>query len=188
MPKSKNASGVNQCVFAAQFLFALMCASISAANLTVGSVIVDIPSGFQGPTVAAPNTSTRTYAYVVSSVEPGPSTVIQITEIALGDGKPTSKEKTEAPAYYLMQMLSGIERHRTEYVQSKVTPVRIGGVMGTEASWTGRLRGIETRGTMFCRVDSNDILVFHVMGGGRVRSSDYEAAIAAVKAARTFHQ
>ena len=132
----------------------------------------------RGPPVSAqPDASAQTHAFTVPATSSlTPSSVLQITVYGAA-----ADAKAERPAAlsqrYLMQMLEGIERRRTEYRASAPQEIRVAGLPGSVVSWQGKVNGIRTNGKMYCIVTEAGLLFFHVMGGGSAPNTDMAAAI-----------
>lgn len=156
---------------------------IEAKGFEVGGLFVDVPARFEGPSSAEPNPNSKTYAFVVPSVTLSPSTVLQITTVDLGVDLSRQKgsQLTEISNQYLMQMLAGIERRRTEYRRSDPISIRLGGIPGVEATWSGKLNGLETNGVIFCVATGAEIIFLHVFGDGAAPNLDMAIAIKAVE-------
>ena len=114
-----------------------------AEEVTVGPFSVALPGAFAGPVRAKPDANTEIVAYSSPRTQGEPSNVIQFTRYAVGTAPPNADENTyaEGAEHYLQQMLQGIERRRTAYVQSPVKRTRLAGHAGARASWTGKLEG-----------------------------------------------
>jgi hypothetical protein len=152
-----------------------------AGEVTVGPFSVVLPGAFAGPVRATPDAKTETVAY--SSPAGEHSNVIQFTRYAVGTAPPNADENTyaEGAEHYLQQMLQGIERRRTAYVQSPVKRTRLAGHVGARASWTGTLKGAPTNGVMYCAIIGTDAWFIHVFGPGDRPDSELQLVIAAVE-------
>jgi hypothetical protein len=156
--------------------------SARAEEFEIAGFALDVPARFEGPVTAEPDAHSKTYAFAVHTVVSSPSTVLQITVydpgIDLGQSK--SAELAELSQRYLLQMLQGIERRRTEYRQSEPQSIRLAGTPAAEVTWSGKANGLETNGKMFCVVSGSGLVFLHVMGGGSSPNADMAAAIGAV--------
>lgn len=160
--------------------------SVCAEEFEVSGFVIDVPTRFEGPASAEPDARSKTYAFTVPAAGPSLSTVLQITVYDPGVDLSRSKnaELTEISSRYLLQMLAGIERRRTEYQRSEPRSIRLGGIFGAEVAWSGKANGLETNGKMFCVVAESGLVFFHVMGGGMSPTADMSAAIKAVEQLR----
>lgn len=167
-------------------LLCLATCSVQAEDFSVAEFVIDVPMRFEGPASAEPDANTKTYAFAVPRVGPSPGAVLQITfviqEAALS--RHADSELLESSQRYLLQMLQGIERRRTEYQRSEPKSIRLGSVPAAEVAWTGKANGLDTNGKMFCVVSESGLVFFHVMGGGSSPNADMVAAIKAVEQLR----
>lgn len=167
-------------------LFIAAAPFVQAGEFRVSGIVLDVPTRFEGPVSAQPDASAQTHAFTVRAASSlTPSSVLQITAYGAA-----SDDKAERPAAvsqrYLLQMLEGIERRRTEYRASAPQEIRVAGLPGSVVSWQGKANGIGTNGKMYCIVTEAGLLFFHVMGGGSVPNTDMAAAIKAVESARKY--
>lgn len=155
---------------------------IHAGEFKAGGFVIDVPAGFEGPVSTEPDARSKTSAFTVRASSPSPSTVLQITlyDAGIDLGASRNSELAEISQRYLLQMLQGIERRRTEYRRSEAKSIRLAGSPGAEVSWVGKANGLETNGKMFCVVSESGPVFFHVMGGGSSPNSDMAEAIKAV--------
>lgn len=161
-------------------------ASVRAGEFKVNGIVIDVPARFEGPVSAQPDASAQTHAFTVRAASSlTPSSVLQISVYgATADAK--AERPTAVSQRYLLQMLEGIERRRTEYRASAPQDIRVAGLPGSVVSWQGKASGIGTNGKMYCIVNESGLLFFHVMGGGGVPNTDMAAAIKAVESARKY--
>ena len=94
-------------------------ASLSeAGQFQIGGIAIDVPAAFEGPVTTQPDTRAQTYAFTVRTTSPSvASTVLQVTvydaaeDVQAGGVAGITKR-------YLLRMLQGVERRRTEYQQT----------------------------------------------------------------------
>ena len=168
------------------FAWLAFAPSIQAAEFGVAGLAIDVPARFEGPVSTEIDGSSKTSAFTVPSAGLSPATVLQITAVDLGGAlsQRDDAELAEISQRYLLQMLQGIERRRTEYRRSEPKSIRLGSVPAAEVAWTGKANGLETNGKMFCVVSESGLVFFHVMGGGGSPNVDMAAAIKAIEQLR----
>ena len=157
-----------------------------AGEVTVGPISVSLPSTFVGPERAAPDANTEMVAYSSPRKQGEPANVIQFTRYAVGTAPPNADDNTyaEGAEHYLRQMLQGIQRRRTAYVQSPLKRTRLAGHVGARATWTGTVQGFATNGVMYCAIIGTDVWFVHVFGPGDRPDSELQLVIAAVEHSR----
>jgi hypothetical protein len=169
-------------------LFIAFAPSVRAGEFKVDGIAIDVPTRFEGPASAQPDTHARTYVFTVRANNAlSASTVLQVTASDLAtEAQAGGSGLADISQRYLLQMLQGIERRRTEYRKSASKEIRLAGFPGSVVSWQGKANGIGTNGKMYCIVAKSELLFFHVMGGGSVPNADMAAAIRAVESARKY--
>lgn len=167
-------------------LLIAVASSVRADEFKVNGIAIDVPARFEGPVSAQPDASAQTHAFTVrANSSLTPSSVLQITHY--GAAAHDKAERSAAVSQrYLLKMLEGIERRRTEYRASAPLEIRVAGSSGSVVSWQGKTNGIGTNGKLYCIVTESGLLFFHVMGGGSVPNADMAAAIKAVESARKY--
>lgn len=171
----------------AKVIFAIYLLAVSstawATDVKVGPFSVSLPPGFTGPVRGTPDANSETVAYSSGGESGEPSNVIQFTRYAIGSAPPNADEDTyaEGAKSYLQQMLQGIERRRTHYVQSPVIRTHLAGHVGARANWSGTLEGLPTNGVMYCTIIGTDAWFIHVFGSGDRPGSALQSAITAVE-------
>jgi hypothetical protein len=164
---------------------ALLAISVStlAAEARIGALVLSIPPQFKGPISAVPAEHTSTIAYGVSSSPGTPGTVLQVTRLEGGRPPPNLSEAdaTRLRSQYLLEMLSGIERARTEFSRSSPQSIRLGGLMASKVTWKGALRGMPVNGVMYCMVVGPDLVWIHAFGPGNKPDASTSQAIAAIE-------
>lgn len=106
-----------------------------AGQFKIDGIVVEVPKTFDGPTIARPDARAQTHVFAAWSNSPlVPSSVLQITEY--GAATDANAGRPEAVSQqYLLQMLEGIERRRTEYRASAPVGIRVAGLPGSVVSW-----------------------------------------------------
>jgi hypothetical protein len=157
-----------------------------ATEFKVGGVAIDVPSRFEGPASAQSEAQAKVYVFTVRAASSlTPSSVLQVTEYGAATD-PQVERPAAVSQRYLLQMLEGIERRRTEYRASAPQEIRVAGLPGSVVAWQGKANGIGTNGKMYCIVTESALVFFHVMGGGSVPNADMAAAIKAVESAHKY--
>lgn len=172
--------------FATSVALSLLMLATSAygADIAVGPFSIALPRAFIGPIRATPDANSETIAYSSVPTQGQPAAnVIQFTRYAIGAAPPNTDSNgyAEAAEHYLQQMLQGVERKRTDYVQSPVKRIRLVGHVGTRATWTGKLQGAPLNGVMYCAIIGTDVWFIHVFGAGNRPDVELQAVIAAVE-------
>lgn len=168
----------------------LICGGLAsfseAGQFKIGGIAIDVPGNFEGPVTAQPDARAQTYTFAVRTASPLlSSTVLQVTvydaavDVQAGSSADIAKR-------YLLRMLQGVERRRTEYQQSTSKEIILAGFPGSLVSWKGKANGIGTNGKMYCINSTSGLMFFHVMGGGSAPNADMGAAIKAVESARKY--
>lgn len=165
-------------------LLIAFASSVRAGEFKIGGIAIDIPESFEGPVSAQSGENARTYVFTVRATNSiSPSTVLQIALYDPEDVQSGRSGLADIPQRYLLQMLQGVERRRTDYQKSALEEIHLASFPGSVVSWQGKANGIGTNGKMFCILSKSELLFFHVMGGGSVPNTDMVAAIKAVESA-----
>ena len=90
-------------------------------------------------------------------------------------------DATRLRSRYLLQMLSGIERARSEFSQSSPQSIGLGGLMASKVTWKGALHGVPTNGVMYCMVVGPDLVWLHAFGPGNEPDASTSQAIVAIE-------
>lgn len=166
-------------------LFITVASSVRAGEFKVDGIAIDVPAGFEGPATAQPDAHARTYVFAIRSTSPLlPSTVLQVAVYDPAAEVEAGSALADISQRYLMQMLEGVERRRTEYRKTASKEIRLAGFPGSVVSWEGKAQGIGTSGKMYCIATKSAVLFFHVMGGAP--NADMAAAIRAVENAHKY--
>ncbi|MEK6245479.1 MAG: hypothetical protein AABM33_13375 [Pseudomonadota bacterium] len=167
-------------------LFLCFAASAAAGEFRFDQVTLSVPEGFVGPTRAAPDAASETFAFSVLRGAGVPTNVLQLTRYDFGTAPPDTNEATLAQiaSRLLLQMLQGVERRRSSYSQIAPEQARLGGVLGVRASWKGVLQGVSTNGVMYCIILGSRALFFHASGPGDTPDDELKLAIRSVEALR----
>jgi hypothetical protein len=172
--------------FRSVLIVALACcvAHLSlAGDFAFSGVALVVPDQFAGPARAAPASNAESIAFAVSRGPGVPGTALQITRYDFGDPLPmdTEDDKFNAASQYLLEMLKGIERHRTSYTQTVPVKALLAGTVSARSSWKGNLHGIPVNGVMFCFVRGSTVLFFHAFGSGDNPDDDMILAVKAIE-------
>lgn len=147
-------------------LFIAAAPFVQAGEFKVNGIALDVPARFEGPTSAQPDASSQTHAFTVRATSAlTAASVLQITVYGAATDAKAERPSTVSQRY-LLQMLEGIERRRTEYRASAPQEIRVAGHPDSVVSWQGKANGIGTNGKMYCIVTEAGLVFFHVMGGG----------------------
>lgn len=171
-------------------LFALFAIAVAgplvAGEAHFAGVTVMVPPQFSDPVRATPDPSSEVLAYSSASTPGVPRDVLQFTRYTIRSIPPDLSEAdiAKGTTQYLTQMLQGIERARTSYVQTAPARIQLGGKTGSRASWTGKLNGAPTNGVMYCLILGTDIVLIHAFGGGTQPSDSLKQVYQAVEQLR----
>ena len=82
---------------------------------------------------------------------------------------------------YLLDFLKGVERRRTEFKQSGIVHIPLGGISASKISWHGRLKGLEMSGVMYCVIIGSKIISFHTQDSGNEITPNMLEAIRSIE-------
>ena len=151
----------------------------SAADFQFGGVTLSIPGSYRGPVGASPAAGMETVAFAGRGWPDSPANVLQLTRIEL----PVAPgDSTATLSKYLLEMLGGIERHRSAYSRTAPEYVRLGSLKAVRAGWKGSLQNLPTNGVMYCAIVGTRLLYFHAFGPGDVPDDELKQAIRAIEA------
>lgn len=175
-------SGLFQLVGVA--LLTLLPWSAEAAPFSTDGITLDIPVGFEGP-VTQNGPDTRAFAFTKQSLAPSVRTLLQISifDAPSGSIPPTltKDELSKGSEKYVLDMLKGVERRRTEFKQSTVTHLLLGGTHASKVEWKGRLDGVATNGVMYCVIARGKVVWFHTQDSTNEVTSNMKEAIKAIE-------
>ena len=128
---------------------------------------------------ASPATGAETVVFAGRGWPDSPANVLQLTRIELPFAP---GESAATRSKYLLEMLGGIERHRSSYSRTAPEEVRLGSMKGVRARWKGTLHSLRTNGVMYCAIVGTRLLYFHAFGPGDAPDDELKEAIRAVEA------
>jgi len=151
----------------------------------IGSVELEIPGGFSGPHRKFPTASSELQNYVEVGGAPGP-TLIQLSHITVLQASPNLSEEQRylAASDFLDGFLATFSQNATNWSRSPNVKVRLGGYLGTRATWTGHLGGLPCTGTMYFLVLGRDSFSFHAFGRADKPNIALRASIHSIEALR----
>lgn len=166
-------------------LAALLLPLLAAAtDVTVKSVTVTVPEGFDGPLRQAQGPA----VHVGYTKESGPigQTTFQVTVIDIDpalkfDGVPARERPA---AEFLLDFASSMQRTRTAFNRTEPVSLVIGGIPAAKLRWTGKLEDVETVGTMYAIVAGDKVIHFNTQDVGPTPTPamlDAESAFEAAK-------
>ena len=137
-------------------------ATAAAETFRFAGGSVEIPAGFTGPVEQRHDGGMVLYGFSKRHDGRPTATLMQIT-VYQPPGAPRlpAEQEPRAGERYLLQILAGVERRRTDFSRGAVEPVTIGGKGAAKVTWRGRLDGAPMRGVMYCVVDGSRVLSFH---------------------------
>ena len=166
---------------------ALTCISFAshANEFRVRGYALDLPPAFEGPKVQSEGASRTAYVFSAPGAKTGTPVTLQITtlEQKLPSGANPAR-LAEVAKRFLVQILAGIERRRVAFRRGPPTSIELAGAPGASIAWTGLYSDLKTNGIMFCVVDENGAVFFHVTGGGYLPDAHMESAIHAIEQLR----
>lgn len=157
-----------------------------AAEARIGSVVLTVPAVFKGPAKAEADAGAEVLGYSASEGVTEPAAVLQLTRYLLPTvpDNLSESELEKGTSQYLLQMMTGVERRRTEYTQSVPVKIRLGGRVAAKATWRGNSNGAAMNGTMYCVLVGKDVVWLHAFGPGNEPSVNVALAIRAIEALR----
>ena len=157
-----------------------------AGELRFGGVTLVVPDQFASPARAAPGSNAETIAFSVPRGAGVATNVLQLTRIDFDEPirAITEDERLKATSQYLLQMLQGIERHRTSYTQSVPERTLLGGQVGARSTWKGELRDVSVNGVMYCILIGSRAIFFHAFGPGDTPDDELLLAVKAIESLR----
>jgi hypothetical protein len=147
--------------------------------------VLEIPAGFIGPTEQRRGSELALYGFAKPHPGRETSTLLQVTVLTLPSGAADLPQDEEARAAekYLLELLAGVARRRTEFVRGDVETIVIDGKAVARVGWRGRADGQQMTGVMYCYLHGRRRLVsFHTQD---VDSAPAENRAAAVRAFET---
>lgn len=125
--------------------------------------VINIPGSFEGPIKKDMGTQGRIYAFRKLHRDGNGATLLQIT-VLTPDKKfpPLSDEKLkEGASHYLLMMLSGVERRRTNFHKTDIENIRISGVPAAKIHWSGNVKNKIAEGIMYSYIHNSNIISLH---------------------------
>lgn len=148
-------------------ILALVLPLLASANdVTVKSVTVTVPEGFEGPFRQEQGPAVHV-GYAKESGAIGQTTfqitVIDLDPILKFDGVPARERPA---AEFLLDFANSMQRARTDFNRTAPTSLVIGGLPAAKLRWTGKLEDVETVGTMYAFVAGDKVIHFNTQDVG----------------------
>lgn len=150
----------------------------SAKEFLFHGIGIVVPRGFEGPNWAPPDPKADTAAFSVPGTPGVPTTVLQMTRYRLNTAPALSSEEQLArlAAEYMSQLLE--ELHPDRITPSSV--MILGSLLVAKKSWIKSFSNYELNGIMFSTIKGSDVIIFQVMGPGKVPNKDMNVALSAL--------
>lgn len=164
------------------FLLAISTSTV-ATEAKIGELVLNVPSQFKGPASSTPAADTRIVGYTTGDDSGKPGTVLQVTRL-LADGPPpamSEAETTRMTSRYVLEMLAGVERRRTDFARTSPEVLRLGGLLASKVTWTGKMNGLPMNGAMYCVIVGNELVTLHAFGPGESPDPSTSQAISAIQ-------
>ena len=167
-----------------KILFALLVmlsgiATARAEPFRFESGTVDIPPGFAGPVEQRKDDWLVVYGFLRNHPGRQTGTLLQITVFRPPDGPPEPRELEK----YLLELLAGVARRRTEFVRGPVQSIDVSRTPVAKVTWRGRGEGIPMNGVMYCYIDGPRVISFHTQDFDAAGREAMAAAIRAFESA-----
>ena len=123
---------------------------------------IEIPDGWEDP-VSANQQGGKTWGFTKKHPETGTAALVQVTIYDFGSLPQVSKaELIQAKDNYLMQMLSGVERRRTDFTTSNISDDFIGNEKARAIDWEGRVSNYRAKGRMYLTLINSLMFSVHI--------------------------
>jgi len=126
---------------------------------------IEIPQNFSGPVSGNIGNQGKVYAFrkLHGNSSGSTATLLQLSVIDLGEEFPklTEAEMNTHSRNYLLQLLSGVERVRKNFVKGNPTQIKISGIPASKIMWSGILKGRKMEGIMYCYLYNSKIISLH---------------------------
>jgi hypothetical protein len=147
----------------------------------IGNVLIDIPSGLNGPHRSFPNRQTELDVYV--SATGLPPTLLQLTWVNIPEARVDLSEDEwyEAASNFLDGFLTIFSKNVSNWTRSAGEPVQLGGYKAVRAKWSGKFHELPNSGTMYLVVLGRNSYCFHAFGRNDVPNATLSSAIEAIE-------
>lgn len=127
----------------------LMTTVVFGGQAKVKSFSVDLPEGFSGPLTQSSG-PTETIAFAKPHEGSETNSLIQFLIINLEETPDTElRSATVTTKDYLMKMLGGIERRRTNFWKGNYREVILAGIPANKIEWRGNIDNIKMKGIYY---------------------------------------
>lgn len=151
----------------------------------IGSVLIEVPGGFDGPHRSHPNELSVLDVYVSRNNQL--PTLVQLTRVSLPDTRNDLGEDDRygASSKFLSGFLETFSGNVAEWNRSLAQAVRLNGHLAARATWTGKFHGIPTSGAMYMVIVDKDVYCLHAFGRSDIANPTLQAAIRSIDVLRT---
>jgi len=124
---------------------------------------ISIPQNFEGPITKNMGSQGTAYAFGRKHSDGKTATLLQLSVFNPGQKFPSlsQKELKEAAAHYLIEILRGVERRRTNFQKSKISYIQISGIPAAKIYWSGSASSRKIEGVMYCYIRNSDVISLH---------------------------
>lgn len=124
---------------------------------------IKIPHNFEGPITKNLGPQGKAYGFRNLHKDRQNATLLQITVLDPGKKFPPLSEQQlkEGASHYLLNMLSGVERRRTEFKKSKIEHIKISGIPTAKIHWSGYVSNQKAEGIMYCYIYNSRVISLH---------------------------
>ena len=122
---------------------------------------IEIPAGFAGPVEQRRGPDLALYGFTKRHPGRETATLMQITVLRPPGGPPAAGQEAEAAAKYLLELLAGVERRRTDFERGPVESIVVDGKVAAKVRWRGRAEGQPMTGVMYCYLHGARVISFH---------------------------
>lgn len=155
-----------------------------SAPARIGNVVLDVPTGFNGPDRTSPNPSSELHVYF--SQKGLPPTLLQLTRVITPEARSDLTETVtyEAATHFLKGFLHTFSKNVQGWQVSSIERVKVGGNSMARAKWSGSYHGIPTQGEMYLLVLGKEGYCFHTFGQSDVQNNTLKSSVKAINELR----
>jgi hypothetical protein len=157
-----------------------------SAPARIGNVVLEVPTGLNGPDRSFPNKSSELYVYF--SQKDLPPTLLQLTRVITPEARSdlTDKVRYEAATHFLAGFLQTFSKNVQGWRVSSTEQVKLGGYPAVRAKWVGNYHGIPTEGAMYLLVFGKEGYCFHTFGRSDVQNDALKSSVQAINELRVI--
>ncbi|MFC4728048.1 hypothetical protein [Coralloluteibacterium thermophilus] len=152
-----------------------------AATYRNPAVALEVPEGFEGPTVETPAPGAETAAFVRRDPGSPVGALLQVTTQTFSSSPAAGMDPDRAAITYLREFLGGIERRRSGFAASQPMMLEVDGHRMARANWTGNHGEVAMRGTMYALIVGDRLVVLHAQDLADPSRRHVEAAMRAIE-------